>query len=74
MQITALLELAEKQKLPPLQVKALAYLEAHPDEVFGYRDEDLAKELGAKPSALGFTLWALKKRGLIEKEKVAGRV
>jgi hypothetical protein len=62
------------EKLPPLKAQVLRYLEQHPDEVFGYRDEQLARELGAKPSALGFTLWSLHERGLIEKETLDGKV
>jgi hypothetical protein len=74
MQISALLEAAEGEHLPPLQRKVLAYLDAHPDEVFSYRDEKLAAELGAKPSGIGFSLWTLRKAGLIDKETVAGKV
>jgi hypothetical protein len=74
MQIASVLELARRKNLPPLQQKTLAFLEGHPEEVFAYRDEKLATELGSKPSAIGFTLWALHKAGLIEKETVAGKV
>jgi hypothetical protein len=73
MQIASLLELAQRQKLPPLQRKTLAFLEEHPDEVFAYRDQKLIEAMGCKASAMGFTLWALHKAGLIEKETVAGK-
>jgi hypothetical protein len=58
----------------PLKTEVLDYLEEHSDEVFRYRDEDLARELNAKPSALGFTLWSLESSGLIDKETVGGLV
>ena len=74
MQIATLIELVHKQKLPPLQRKVLKYLEEHTDEVFEYRDQQLTGEVGGKPSSIGFSLWALHKRGLIDKEVVAGKV
>ena len=57
-----------------LKDRVLAYLQSHPEEVFSYRDSDLAREIGAKPSALGFTLWSLHQKGLIEKEAIDGKV
>jgi len=74
MQISAVLELAQRKELPPLQRKLLDYLESHSDEVFTYRDEKLARDTKAKASAVGFTLWALHKKGLIEKQEAAGKV
>jgi hypothetical protein len=74
MQIAAVLELAERKELPPLQRKVLDYLETHNDEVFSYRDEKLARGVKAKASAVGFTLWALQKKNLIDRQKAAGKV
>jgi hypothetical protein len=72
--INAVIELAQREQMSPLQDKVLEHLEAHPDEVYGYRDEVLAAELVSKPSAVGFTLWALHKRSLIDKQEVGGKV
>lgn len=74
MKIDSLLEPARPRDLPPLQRKVLDYLEARSDEVFSYRDETLVRTLKAKESAIGFTLWALNKQGLIGKQEVAGKV
>ena len=74
MKIEALAHKLDTKGKKPLKTDVLEYLEEHPDEVFRYRDEDLARELNAKPSALGFTLWWLEDKGLIEKETVGGRV
>lgn len=74
MKIDELLKDAQRARLSPLKARILNYLEGHPDEVFSYRDEGLVKAVGAKPAAVGFTLWALHKDGLIEKQKVAGKV
>jgi hypothetical protein len=74
MQIAAVLELAERKELPPLQRKVLDYLETHKNEVFSYRDEKLARGVKAKASAVGFTLWALQKKNLIDRQKAAGKV
>jgi hypothetical protein len=63
-----------RKRLPPLQRTILDYLEAHSDEVFTYRDEQLARETKAKASALGFTLWALHRRDLIGKQDAGGKV
>jgi hypothetical protein len=74
MQVTALVEKAQIGKLSPLQRKVFTYLEDHPDEVFEYRDAELAAAVGGKPSSVGFSLWALQRKGLIEKESVGGKV
>ena len=60
--------------LSPLKRKVLRYMEDHDDEVFAYRDLQLARELELKPSAQGFTLWALHRDGFIDKEEVDGKV
>jgi hypothetical protein len=74
MQVSALVERVQKGRLSPLQRKVLDYLEENPHEVFEYRDEVLAKAVGGKPSSIGFSLWALHKKGLIEKENAGGKV
>ena len=65
---------SRKGSLPPLKSKVLEYLEQHDDEVFAYRDQQLIEGLGVKPAALGFTLWALHRDGLIDKEEADGKV
>ncbi len=72
MKIAELLKEERKARLSPLKAKVLSYLEGHPDEVFR-SDETLAVALKEKPPALAFTLWALHKHGLIDKERVKGR-
>jgi hypothetical protein len=70
-------DLAPEKTVQPtssLKARVVEYLDNHPDEVFRYRDEELASEVGAKQSALGFTLWYLHDKGLIEKESVGGKV
>lgn len=74
MLLASLVELAQREKLPPLQRKVLDHLEDHPNEVFEYRDSLLVEAVGGKPSSVGFSLWALHKRHLIEKQEVAGKV
>ena len=74
MRIVALIENAQRERLPPLQQKVLKYLDEHVDDVFEYRDGQLTREVGGKPSSVGFSLWALHKRGLIDKETVSGKV
>jgi hypothetical protein len=74
MKVDLLIENAQKERLPPLQQKVLKYLEEHADEVFEYRDHELTREVGGKPSSVGFSLWALHKRGLIDKDTVNGKV
>jgi hypothetical protein len=59
---------------PPLRERVLRYLNEHSDEVFTYRDEQLTERLGAKASALSFTLWTLHKDGLIDREEIDGKV
>ena len=60
--------------LSPLKSKVMRFLEEHSDEVFAYRDRQLAASLGVKLSALSFTLWMLHREGLIAKQEVDGRV
>jgi len=70
-------EVAKRHRHPylsELKAKVLAYLEQHPDEVFTYRDQALAKEVGAKPSAVAWTLWWLHRQGLIARAEVDARV
>jgi hypothetical protein len=74
MKIGEVIGLAQRKSLSPLQKAVLEYMEAHNDEVFGYRDEKLVRDVKSKASAIGFTLWALQKKGLIEKEKVGRKV
>jgi hypothetical protein len=70
MKIAALIEQAQRTNLSPLKKDVLDYLEQHDDEVFRYQDAKLARDLKAKPSAIGFTLWALHRDGLVKKQKV----
>jgi hypothetical protein len=74
MKVDAVLERSGGRKLSPLQRKVLEYVEEHKDEVFSYRDADLARDLSLKVSAVGFTLWSLHQRDLIAKAKVGGKV
>ncbi len=62
------------RRLSPLKRRMLDYLDAHPDEVFPYRDDELARQLKGKVSAISFTLWALHRDGLIDREQVDGKV
>jgi len=74
MQVAALVERVQRGKLSPLQRKVLDYLEEHSHEVFEYRDAVVTKAVGGKPSSVGFSLWALHKKGLIDKENAGGKV
>lgn len=74
MKVDALVRLAQRERLPPLQRRVLAILEQREAEVFQYRDQDLSREVGGKPSSVGFSLWALHKRHLVDKQEVAGKV
>lgn len=74
MQVSALIEKVQIGRLSPLQRKVLDYLEQHPSEVFEYRDSELTQAVGGKPSSVGFSLWALHKKGLIDKETAGGKV
>jgi hypothetical protein len=69
-------DFTEDSRTPRSTIKAriLRYLQEHEDEVFSYRDEKLAKDLGVKISALSYPLWSLHSEGLIEREKLGGRV
>jgi DNA-binding transcriptional ArsR family regulator len=61
-------------ELSPMKAKVAGHLEEHSDEVYPYRDDRLAKSLGMKQSALNFTLWALQRDGIIDKERVGNKV
>ena len=70
MKIEDVLRIASTDSLTPMQRKVLDYIEWHADEVFPYQDGELAKILGLKPAALGFTLWSLERKGAIKRIKV----
>jgi DNA-binding MarR family transcriptional regulator len=70
MRIEDVLRTASTDSLTPMQRKVLDYLEGHADEVFPYQDGELARILGLKPAALGFTLWSLERKGAIKRIKV----
>ncbi len=74
MKISEVAERHGRPALSDLKARVLRYLEEHPDEVFTYRDEALARAVGARPSALAWTLWWLHRQGFIDKEEVDGRV
>ena len=66
-----------KQSVPPLQMKVLTYLNGNLDEVYSLQDrEDLAKKVRhqGSPAGIGFSLWALYKKGYIDKERLGKRV
>jgi hypothetical protein len=63
-----------RRRSSTLRERVLQHLEARSDEVFSYRDDALAKAVGAKVSAVSFTLWALHRDGLIAKEEANGKV
>jgi hypothetical protein len=70
-------ELASRRRrggLSPIKARVFQYLQEHPDEVFPYRDERLARQLSIKVSAFSFTLWALHRDGLIDRQEVDGKV
>jgi hypothetical protein len=73
MHVAALVEKVRVGKLSPLQRTILTYLEKHSDEVFQYRDAGLTAAVHAKPSSVGFSLWALHKKGFIDKEVAGGK-
>lgn len=74
--MTKVAELAKRQskELSPLKTRVLQYLEDRSDEVFRYRDGQLARALNIKLSALNFTLWGLHRDGLIDKERANGKI
>ena len=74
MKIAELAGRRRRGRLSPLKARVFQYLQEHPDEVFPYRDERLAKQLSVKISAFSFTLWALHRDGLIDKQEVDGKV
>lgn len=67
----------EQPKLPDLQKAVLDYLENHPDEVFSWNRGDLSlfrTQLNkGTTGSIGWSLWALKRRGYIERLKVGRR-
>ena len=66
-------DVIKKSQLSPLQQKVLDYLQEHDDEVFGYGDvKELSEKIDHKGSKRGvsFTLWALLKKRLIDRERV----
>jgi hypothetical protein len=74
MKISGLAKSSKGPRVAPLKRRVLEYVNSRPDEVFGYRDSDLTRELSIKPGALSFTLWSLTRDGLIGKTEVAGHV
>jgi hypothetical protein len=64
----------ERVRLSALKERVLRYLEDRPDEVFSYRDPQIAQDLNLKPATQGFTFWSLCRDGLIDKEVVDGKV
>lgn len=69
-------DLAKRKREPvsPMKAKVLRHFEEHSDQVFPYRDEELAHALNVKTSALSFTLWGLYREGLIDRETADGKV
>ena len=63
------------RRLTDQQQAVLAYLEAHPDEVFSSEDvEELRSKVDAgTPASLGATLETLYRMGRIERQKVRAR-
>ena len=70
-------EILSEYELPPLQQRVLSYFQQHTDEVFSYKDADelakLIKHTGS-PRGVSFALWALDKKGVVDKERVGKRV
>ncbi|HEY41738.1 MAG TPA: hypothetical protein G4O18_07755 [Dehalococcoidia bacterium] len=70
-------DVLNKSQLSPLQQKVLDYLQEHDDEVFGYGDvKELSEKINHEGSKRGvsFTLWALLKKRLIDKERVGKHI
>jgi len=65
---------SRRGSLSPLKTKVLQYLEEHEDEVFPNYDRELARSLGAKVSALNWTLWWLHRNGFIDREEADGKL
>jgi predicted transcriptional regulator len=64
-------------ELPPLQQRVLSYFQEHKDEIFSYMDaKELAKLIkhNGSPRGVAFALWALDKKGVVDKERVGKRV
>ena len=74
MRIDDLTRLKSGSSPASLKEVVLEYLENHSEEVFSYRDEELAKALKVNQSALGFTLWSLHEKHLIDKAFIEGKV
>ena len=70
-------DVLNKSQLSPLQQKVFDYLQENDDEVFGYGDaNELSEKIDHKGSKSGvsFTLWALLKKRLIDKERVGKHI
>lgn len=70
-------EVLNEFQLAPLQQRVLSYLQEHSDEVFSYTDSaELGRLIDHQGSERGvaFSLWALNKKELIEKERIGRRV
>ncbi len=64
-------------QLPPLQQKIYAYLQQHKDEVYSYMDAEELSNLikhNGSPRGVAFALWALDKKGMLDKERMGRRV
>lgn len=61
-------------KPPTVKARVFTYISEHPDEVFCYRDQELARAIGAKPSAVGFALWTLHEKQYLQKAEIDGKV
>ena len=60
-----------RDALPPLQKKVLTFFTRHRGEVFTSDDSVMLNELSdEKPTALGWSIWALEKNNFLAKRKV----
>jgi hypothetical protein len=69
--------LTRETPLPRLQQAVLDYFENHEDEVFSWNKDELG-QLAASvkkctTSSIGWSIWALHKKGRIDREKVGRR-
>ncbi len=60
--------------LTDLKTRVIEHFDAHPGEVFTYRDEALLAALDAKASTLRWVLWWLYQNRHIDREEVGRRV
>jgi len=73
--MTKIASVVAEINLPPSQRKILDFLKEHPDEVFAINEEQqISQVLGMNRNNIGWSLWALEKRGLIGKRKVSRKV